>query len=37
MPSGIPVILAAPLAVAIVYALKRTPLKKYLDPEVRRG
>ena len=39
MPSGIPVIIAAPAAVAIVYALKRTPLKKYLSGEskVTRG
>ncbi|MEY4743995.1 MAG: hypothetical protein RIR34_1334 [Actinomycetota bacterium] len=37
MPSGIPVIIAAPVAVAIVYALKRTSLKKYLEAGGSRG
>jgi predicted branched-subunit amino acid permease len=30
LPSGIPVILAAPAAVGIIYLLKRTPAKKFL-------
>jgi len=31
LPSGIPVIVAAPVAVAIIYALKRTNLKRFLE------
>ncbi|MEN9715862.1 MAG: hypothetical protein RJA35_1329 [Actinomycetota bacterium] len=31
LPSGIPVIIGAPTAVGIIYALKRTPLAKYLQ------
>jgi predicted branched-subunit amino acid permease len=30
LPSGIPVIVAAPVAVGLIYLLKRTPAKKYL-------
>jgi predicted branched-subunit amino acid permease len=31
MPSGLPVIIGAPVAVALIYLLKRTPLAKYLQ------